>query len=107
MLASNVEKEPASAAISILDELPYMFMHNPQESEQRWAVEMPMARKMLFITNDNEDVINIYKGLQLSQQASKPPYINGNLVDREIVFNFFLVENQDRQICDGYKRRYL
>lgn len=103
IMASNVEKEPASAAISTLEELPFIYIENHQEPSQRWGLEMPMARKMLVITSENEDVINIFNSIKLSEQAQKPPYQAGNLVDRKNVFNFFLVENQDTKVCQSYK----
>ncbi len=58
----------------------------------RWNLQVPMARNMLVIAYDNEEIVNIHR--QLAAQAkgvvNSGVYRDGNVKDRRDVYEFFL-----------------
>lgn len=102
-LAGNIQPEISSAATQAILSLPFLYTINPKERSARYRLEVPMARKMLIITNNNEDLVNLFHAVQTDNYHLNPTtYKNGNLVDRQIVYDFFLTANLDKRISEAH-----
>lgn len=105
--ADTIQEESSSAALTTLEALPNLYSINPNEQTQRFAFEMPFARKMLVITEDNEDIINLFHAIKNSEDILNPMvYRDGNLVDRNEVYDFFMIQNLDEEICRAHRSQY-
>ncbi|HCA90138.1 MAG TPA: hypothetical protein DEO98_07165 [Legionellales bacterium] len=93
-----IEQEQSSAAVSIVENLPFYLYHKPDEETIRWRMQVPMARKMLCIVDDNETLVNLHHALAHSDDNDRNIYHNGNLVDRQAITNFFQLPDVDADI---------
>ena len=96
-----IEQEQSSAATSIVESLPFYFYRKPDERDARWRMQVPMARKMLCIIDDNETLVNFCYSLENSKKDVRTVYRNGNLVDRNDVSNFFQVTDVDYSLVSA------
>lgn len=88
-LTNAIQAEQSSAAVSLVDDLLYYHFDKEDESSARWRMQVPAARKMLCIVDDNETLVNLCNSLQNNSYMRRDVYRNGNLVDRSDVANFF------------------
>ena len=88
-LTNAIQEEQSSAAVSLVDDLLYYHFDKEDESSARWRMQVPVARKMLCIIDDNETLVNFCNSLKDSSYDRRNVYRNGNLVDRSDVANFF------------------
>lgn len=101
-LISAIEPDLSSSAVSLLEDLPYMVTKKKDEDDLRWGFQVPMARKMLCIIDDNETLVNFCHVLNESGQVNI--YHNGNLKNRKDVAKFFKVPNADKKISLEYRK---
>ncbi|WP_298622423.1 DEAD/DEAH box helicase family protein [uncultured Legionella sp.] len=88
-LTNAIQEEQSSAAVSLVDDLLYYHFDKEGETSARWRMQVPAARKMLCIIDDNETLVNFCNVLQNSSYGRRDVYRNGNLVNRADVANFF------------------
>lgn len=94
--SNSIQQEQSSAAVSIVESLPFYLHRKPGETDVRWSMQVPMARKMLCIIDDNETLVNFSHALEHSGEHSV--YHKGNLVDRRAIANFFQLPEIDGAI---------
>lgn len=105
--SNTIQQEQSSAAVSIVENLPFYSYQKPDEENVRWRLQVPMARKMLCIIDDNETLINFCHALDHSDRNDRSVYSNGNLVDRQAVTQFFQLPDVDSELIHNdlnYKR---
>ncbi|MBL7480462.1 DEAD/DEAH box helicase family protein [Legionella bononiensis] len=109
-LTNAIQEEQSSAAVSLVDDLLYYHFDKEDESSARWRMQVPVARKMLCIIDDNETLVNFCNSLQNSDNYSRDVYRNGNLVDRSDVANFFHLPDAEVSVIqndlDDKRRAY-
>ncbi|WED42851.1 DEAD/DEAH box helicase family protein [Legionella cardiaca] len=93
--SNAIQKEQSSAAVSIVESLPFYLHRKPGETDVRWSMQVPMARKMLCIIDDNETLVNFCHALEHSDRRDCSVYHNGNLIDRRAIANFFQLPDVD------------
>lgn len=93
--SNAIQQEQSSAAVSIVESLPFYLHRKPGETDVRWSMQVPMARKMLCIIDDNETLVNFYHALEQSDKSDRSVYHNGNLIDRRAIANFFQLPDVD------------
>ncbi|TAL66133.1 MAG: DEAD/DEAH box helicase, partial [Legionella sp.] len=109
--SNSIQEECSSIGVSIVEHLPFLIHYKPDENNARWGMQVPMARKMLFIVDDNETLINFANALKsLESYASyvnASVYKNGNLVDRSEIASFFQIPDAEREVQseDSYYKR--
>lgn len=97
-LFNIIQEENSSAALSIVDNLPFYLHRIEQEPDSRWALQAPAARKMLCIIDNNEDLVNFCHALQRDENLDQLIYRNGNIVDRRVLADFFMADNEVRNV---------
>ncbi|MGL5742964.1 MAG: hypothetical protein ACRCXC_10735 [Legionella sp.] len=107
--SNAIQEEQSSAAVSIIENLPFYLYRKEGETDVRWSMQVPMARKMLCIIDDNEYLVNFYHALEHSGTNNRDVYRNGNLVNRADIANFFQLPEIDNAIVDDdmmYRREH-
>lgn len=94
-LTNAIQKEETSAAVSSVFDLPLYLVKKPNESSLRWRLQVPMARKLLCIVDDNEELVNFCYALK---ENSRKIYCHGNILDRS-QYAFF-DNNVDKDIIE-------
>lgn len=99
LLFSNaIQDEPSSASMSVLENLPFYAQRESKEARLRWRFQAPMSRKMLFIVDNNEELINLVHGLEQGNEIKREIYHNGNVVKREDIGEFFGLPDVDYDV---------
>ena len=97
--ANSIQQEQSSAAISIVENLPFYLHRKTGETDVRWSLQVPMARKMLCFIDDNETLVNFSNALKKSDDdTDRDVYRNGNLVSRRDIVDFFNLPNTDDEL---------
>ena len=107
-LTNSIQKEHSSSAVSLVEELPFYVQEKEGEKNVRWRVQVPAARKMLCIIDDNETLVNFCNALQHAGAKNRDVYHQGNVVNRSDVAGFFNIPDADESIVEQYmgdKRR--
>lgn len=79
-----IEDYPA-VGVTVTEDLPFLVHHKPNEPNLRWSVQVPMARKALIITDNNETVVNFNSAIEKDRHRSHGRthvYKNGAIIDR-------------------------
>jgi hypothetical protein len=107
---SGIQPESSSCGVSIIDNLPYYLLRQPNEKEVRWSLQIPMARKMLVIIDDNETLVNFCHRLQQNCGHTTEIYHDGNIIERKDIADFFQIPHIDKTINRRYfdekKKKY-
>ncbi|KTC64905.1 Type III restriction enzyme, res subunit (plasmid) [Legionella adelaidensis] len=98
----TIQPEYSSAAASIIEDLPFYFIRKPNETSIRWKLQVPMARKLLCIVDDNESLVNFCHALE---KQEKKIYKNGNIVDRHDVSDFFQLPDAEEDVIQAERER--
>ncbi|HVT63514.1 MAG TPA: DEAD/DEAH box helicase family protein, partial [Legionellaceae bacterium] len=61
-ISDSFQPECSSAAKMMIDRLPYLFQRKANETDLRWCLQVPMARKILWVVGDNESLVNLCSG---------------------------------------------
>ncbi len=96
------QPESSSAAKAVLQELPYLLQRKPNETALRWSLQVPMARKMLCVIDDNESLVNFCDFLQTNHTKV---YHKGNFIERHSIADFFGVVDADAEVFTAEKRK--
>jgi hypothetical protein len=99
-LTNAIQQEQSSAAVSLVDDLLYYHFDKEGETSARWRMQVPSARKMLCIIDDNETLVNFCNVLQNSSYGRRDVYRGGNLVNRADVANFFHIPDAEVAVID-------
>ncbi|PJD91527.1 MAG: hypothetical protein CK424_06885 [Legionella sp.] len=99
---SAFQAECSSAAKAVLQDLPYMLHRKTGESDLRWALQVPIARKMLCVIDDNESLINFCDFLQTNHRNV---YHNGNFIERHSISALFGMNDVDAFTQAAEKRK--
>lgn len=99
-LTNAIQEEQSSAAVSLVDDLLYYHFDKEGETSARWRMQVPAARKMLCIIDDNETLVNFCNVLQNSSYGRRDVYRNGNLVNRADVANFFHIPDAEVAVIE-------
>ncbi len=91
-LSDAIQKQPTSAAIQVLDELPFMTQEVNGKSQK------PVRRKMLFIVDDPDSLINICH--RVNHSDSRKVYENGNLYSREEIGELLQIQDVDATLYE-------
>lgn len=103
MFGNSVQPDDSSSAVSLVADLRFYHYRKPGETSVRWW-QVPIARKMLFIVDDNETLVNFCNALESEDISSV--YKNGNFAERRGVATFFgLPEVDDMVICADRERK--
>ena len=109
--SNSIAPEQSSAAISIVENLPFYIHRKPGEDSVRWGMQVPMARKMLCIIDDNETLVNFSYALEQGETYSRNVYRNGNFANRRDIADFFQMPDVDgdviRKDMENKKAAYL
>ncbi|MDX2347057.1 MAG: hypothetical protein QNK11_09330 [Legionella sp.] len=95
------QKEHSSPAVSMVEDLPFYLHRKEGETNLRWKLQVPSARKMLCIIDDNETLVNFCHALE---RNTSNVYHNGNMIDRDDICGFFGLPNADRDILENNRR---
>lgn len=96
-LSNSIQEEQSSAAQSLVEDLPFYYYRKENEENVRWRLQVPAARKMLCIIDDNEDLVNFCYSLEHRNYRSDI-YRNGNIVDRADVSHFFGIPDAEADV---------
>lgn len=91
-LSDAIQKQPTSAAIQVLDELPFMTQEVDGKKQK------PVQRKMLFIVDDPDSLINICH--RVNNPNSRKVYENGNLYSREEIGKLLQIQDVDATLYE-------
>ncbi len=107
IVANAIQSPYSSTAASMLEEAEFLVEYkksshpsfyearNNSAAEKRraarWNLQVPMARNMLVIAYDNEELVNIHRQLEAQAKDAVNPavYHEGNVKDRHDVYEFF------------------
>ncbi|MCR9192301.1 MAG: DEAD/DEAH box helicase family protein [Gammaproteobacteria bacterium] len=59
-LGNLVFKDVSSSSRTVIDQLPFQIFVDAEETNLRWGVQVPMARKMLCLIDDNDSLVNFF-----------------------------------------------
>lgn len=132
-LSNAIEQEHSSVGFSIIENLPYYLERKENEPNARWRLQVPMARKMLCIVDDNEALVNLTHMLQgqdrvllkaiddsnyiysekerlkqnirEKEKFKRNVYVNGNLVNRRDIAKFFMLPAIDERLVKADEER--
>ncbi len=99
-LTNSIQEEQSSAAQSLVEDLPFYYYRKEGEDNIRWRLQVPAARKMLCIIDDNEDLVNFCYSLKHHNFRSNV-YRNGNIVDRADVARFFGILDAEADVISN------
>ena len=100
-LTNAIQEEYSSSAVSLVEDLPFFLQEKEEEANPRWRVQIPAARKMLCIIDDNETLVNFCYALQANRDR-RDIYHDGNVVDRGDVASFFGIPDAETLIIRQY-----
>ncbi|CEG58446.1 DEAD/DEAH box helicase family protein [Legionella fallonii] len=103
-LTNSIQEEQSSAAVSLVEDLPFYYYRKESEENVRWRFQVPAARKMLCIIDDNEDLVNFCHALEQPYSDKSIVYRNGNLIEREDVARFFGIPDAEAEVVSEDKR---
>lgn len=73
-VTNGIQEEYSSPAVSVLDDLFYYRFDKEGESSARWRMQVPAARKMLCIIDDNETLVNFCHALEHCDSSNRTVY---------------------------------
>jgi hypothetical protein len=88
-LINSMQAEISSAAVTLVEDLPFYYHRNESEANVRWRLQVPAARKMLCVIDENETLVNLCYSLQPASGQRRDVYRNGNVINRSDVAEFF------------------
>jgi hypothetical protein len=91
-ISDAIQKQPTSAAIQVMDDLPFMTQAVNGKTQQS------VRRKMLFIVDDPDSLINLCH--RVNEPASREVYENGNLYSRKEIGELLLIQDVDSALYD-------
>ena len=110
-VTNSIQEEQSSAAVSLVEDLPFFYHRKEGETNVRWRMQVPAARKMLCIIDDNESLVNFCYALQHAPAYRRDVYRNGNVIKRADVANFFQIPDAEvdviRKDMEDKRRDYL
>ncbi|MCA0404348.1 MAG: DEAD/DEAH box helicase family protein, partial [Proteobacteria bacterium] len=103
---NSIQEEQSSAGISIVENLPFYLHRKPNETTERWALQAPVAHKILCIVDDNETLINLVMATQRSNsrdnRLDRTVYHNGNFISRQDAYEFFTLPMIDDNLVETH-----
>ncbi len=106
-ITNSIQEEQSSAAVTLVDDLPFYIHRKKGEVSPRWSMQVPAARKMLFIIDDNETLVNFCHSLDNAYSRRRDVYRNGNVINRADVSDFFGYPDAEVEVISNdmnYKR---
>lgn len=97
-VTNSFQEEQSSAAVSVVEDLPFYIHRKEGETAPRWRLQVPAARKMLCIIDDNESLVNFCYALEHAPSYRRDVYRNGNLINRADVANFFAIPDAEVEV---------
>ncbi len=95
---NTIQEEQSSAANALVEELPFYIHRKSGENTTRWGLQVPSARKMLCIIDDNETLVNFCYALQNPDQAKNNIYHDGNIIRRSEISQFFQIIDPETNV---------
>lgn len=102
---NSIQDEPDSAAVSVVEKLPFFLEANRYSDDWNWGMQAPIARKMLCIIDENEELVNFCYTIQKNYLDDYGIYRNGNLVCRHDITDFFRFGNVEKKVLDADLQR--
>lgn len=103
-LTNAIQEEQSSAAVSLVEELPFYHYSKKDETDVRWRMQVPFARKMLVVIDDNETLVNFCHAMQDSEGKRRDVYRDGNLINRADVAEFFSIPDAEKEVIAKYMK---
>lgn len=103
-LTNSIQEEHSSSAVSLVENLPFYYYRKEGEKSVRWRLQVPSARKMLCIIDNNEDLVNFCYALEHAPSYRSDVYRNGNVIDRGDVARFFGIPDAEVDVIHQDKQ---
>src|SRR3990167_342014 len=94
--SNSIQEDHSSVGVSVVEQLPFVAHHRPNEQDPRWGLQVPMANKMLVIAANIEYIINFCASYKNPQNVYA--YKDGNIVNRSDIANFFQLNDVEDDI---------
>ena len=99
-IMNAMQEEKSSAAVSLVEDLPFYYHRKENEASVRWRMQVPAARKMLCVIDDNETLVNFCYAVQHAPARRRDVYSNGNVINRADVATFFQIPDPEVEVIE-------